>query len=981
MKKLICAAITFVLIFIFTILAFAEREEEGTVLAEGALNETVSYKIVNYGNEEKPSCTLFIEGSGAFEGLDNEGNPLKYQTRDKGIFAPYCDSIKKVEIGEGIEEIGSYGIAFLKKATELVIPKTLTTLGNASLQDMKDLKKITVRGEKAPEGYDFDLSYVTSIKNYAFSGCNSVRNIKLSDSLEGLLGKQTFSGCHLLEKLTVPAGVTVVGEECFKNCVSLYYVHFLGAPSIDSRAFSGSELAYIVGSDDKLYGEVKEKNLNWAGKNLIDIPFYPTEDVIAFGSCGSGLYWHLEENEFSTADSPKYDLLIKGNGTKLMFRTGKDSFTNFGSYKNTAIAPYFGGITRAYIEAENVSEIAGNFFTGMEKLVQVMLPCSLETLNGAVFEHCRGLESIYYVGNEPESGVFDLSTVKNISSYCFDGCEKMNSFIFSADLENDSIGTETFKGCTGLTVFTVPAQITSIEKNAFIGCENLVEVIFELDAKIDRRAFTDCNSLKSFRGLANSEAERFALDNDIEFLYPCDVAIRLVGSKKLLANIGVIAGQGLEDFSVLGSVCLFYTDPEGKEPYDMKTAITETTTLYALPILRNLSVFPIEGEGEKTKLSAHYSLSSSPENDIFKVVLAGAVASRDRGTSNALITRDMAFTYDIPFFGEGAKNEHSASLPASALLYSVSAVGFEDEEGQLIPERAGEKLFFRGYAVIENKKTGERFVSYTDMMGGSLYEKGKTFASEKISALDECEKTPLTKDEMLGTVERVSLGEISPLFSGTLEIKGGDFFREHLESYYSAEGDVPAIVKFDPDDYFELGVDEAQIRALAREIKEYSEAGGSVMLLLRPYNPANFSGSTTGGRLSEKDWTDLFNPVTPIGMAYYKNLGKCGMLLQFLKEEGVCVYLCLMPEVANESRWWSAPAEKGGDMTAVTKYYRAVWEMTVPYYNEKCALNNIIWVFEGGENADEYLPGMELVDIYGSEFESSEGKTRLSDLK
>ncbi len=977
MKKLVLSAVILALIFAFSYVIFAESE--GILLSEGALNETVSYKVINYGDEEKPSCTLFIEGSGSFYGLDNEGNELKYQNRANSVFAPYYDSIKKVEIGDGIEEIGSYGIAFLKNATELVVPKTLTAIGNAALQDMKALISIRVRGEKAPEGYDFDLGYVKSIKNYSFSGCNSVRSIKLSDSLEGLLGKQTFAHCYLLEKLTVPAGVTVVGEECFKNCSSLYFVHFLGSPTIDSRAFSGSELAYIVGSDEVLYGEAKEKNLNWGGANLTDIPFYPAEDVIAFGSAGNGLYWHLKENELSSKDSPKYDLFIKGNGTNLMFRTKNNSQTNFSSYKTTAIATYFGGITRAYIEAESVSEISGNFFTGMEKLEQIMLPYSLTKLNGAVFEHCRALTSLYYAGKEPENGVFDISSVKNISAYCFDGCSGMKTIVFSDELENEAIGVETFKGCTGLVSFTVPAVITSIEKNAFLNCENLTEVIFELDASIDRRAFSDCKSLKTFRGLANSNAEKFALENKIEFLYPCDVAIRLVGSKKLIANIGVIAGQGLEDFSVLGSVCLFYKDPEGNDPYDMKTAITETTTLYVLPILRSLSLFP--EVGEKTALRAHYSLSSSVENDIFKVIEAGALASRDRGTSNALLTRDMTFTYDVPFFGEGITEDSSAALPGSMLLYSVSSVGFEDESGGISSERACERLFFRGYAVIENKKTGEQFVSYTDMISGSLYETGKIFGSEEISSLEGCEKAPLTKDEMLEMVEKISLGEMPPLFRGELEIKDENFFRDHLESYYAAEGDVPAVIKFDVDDYFELGADEEQIRTLAREIKEYSEAGGSVVLILRPYNPANFGGSTTGGRLSEKDWQDLFDPITPVGMAYRRNLGKCGMLLQFLKEEGTCVYLCLMPEIASDNRWWSAASEKGGDMTAVIPHYRALWELTVPYYNEDCSLDNIIWVFEGGEDAGEYLPDMKFVDVCGSEFESSKGTTKLSEIK
>ena len=105
------------------------------------------------------------------------------------------------------------------------------------------------------------------------------------------------------------------------------------------------------------------------------------------------------------------------------------------------------------------------------------------------------------------------------------------------------------------------------------------------------------------------------------------------------------------------------------------------------------------------------------------------------------------------------------------------------------------------------------------------------------------------------------------------------------------------------------------------------------------------------------------------------------MLVQFLKEEGVTVFVSLLPDISTENRWWCAPSEKGGDVEEVKIRYRELWKMCADYMEKDCSLSNIIWIFEGGENGEDYYPGSDYADIYGSDFESSGGKLTLSMVK
>jgi hypothetical protein len=71
------------------------------------------------------------------------------------------------------------------------------------------------------------LNNVTSICNYTFSYCESLKEITIPDSVISI-GKDAFSYCESLKEITIPDSVISIGKDAFYNCNLLKQVIFKG---------------------------------------------------------------------------------------------------------------------------------------------------------------------------------------------------------------------------------------------------------------------------------------------------------------------------------------------------------------------------------------------------------------------------------------------------------------------------------------------------------------------------------------------------------------------------------------------------------------------------------------------------------------------------------------------------------------------------------------------------------------------------------
>ena len=109
----------------------------------------------------------------------------------------------------------------------LMIPNDVTSINDYTFYGCGSLKNVNIPNS------------VTSIGSGVFSGCSSLTSITIPNSVTSI-GSGVFSGCSSLTSITIPNSVTSIGDEVFSNCSSLESVTIPNSvTSIGYQAFGG----------------------------------------------------------------------------------------------------------------------------------------------------------------------------------------------------------------------------------------------------------------------------------------------------------------------------------------------------------------------------------------------------------------------------------------------------------------------------------------------------------------------------------------------------------------------------------------------------------------------------------------------------------------------------------------------------------------------------------------------------------------------
>jgi len=289
---------------------------------------------------------------------------------------------------------------------------------------------------------------VTAIQDSGFA-YTQISDVSLSSNLRAIAFR-AFQNCPSLASITIPAAVTMIGEEAFESCGLTAVSLPDGLETIGKNAFS--------------FNAFSSMSIPSTVKCL---------DSFAFYSCRKLTSITIPDSVTSLGISVfgKCQLLTKARLPR--------SLTSLPSF----IFEECSSLTDIVIPA-GVTSIDKDAFSYCTKLSTLELPSKLVHIEDGALSGCSGLISLTI----PE-------TVTSIGAAAFYGCSGLTSLDLPPGIE--TIENITFEKCSSLTRIGIPARVASINSEAFSGCLKLVRIDIKCPSPptLSADAFTNCTAL------------------------------------------------------------------------------------------------------------------------------------------------------------------------------------------------------------------------------------------------------------------------------------------------------------------------------------------------------------------------------------------------------------------------------------------------------------------------------------------------------
>ena len=399
----------------------------------------------------------------------------------------------------------------------VVYEGTVTGLGTRALNGTK------LTGITLPAG-------ITALGERAFTDCSKLATITFADGGAALtsIGDYAFAGCDPLTSFVIPNSVTTFGNYVFQSCDELATVTigtgitalgertFLNCKKLETVIFAGTPTLTTIG-----------KGAFYSCEALTAIEIPASVEII-----GSGAFNGCKELATITFAEGSKLTTIEGsafyNCKKLTSIDLPETLTTLGHKEIN------------YME-EEVEQ--GSVFSG-SGLTSLHLPTSLEHIYGGGHVANCPLTSLTmddtggwqdYLSPEGSNAIVSMSNrtlvigcaaTKNLDNLQYVGAEAFwgESQPFSLTLPPNvvRIGKRAFHLAEGLTAINIPINTNSIEEDCFSGTSLTTITLHDGVTEIKKQAFMGCENLKTVyigRYIKKIEENAFAMCPNVTDVY------------------------------------------------------------------------------------------------------------------------------------------------------------------------------------------------------------------------------------------------------------------------------------------------------------------------------------------------------------------------------------------------------------------------------------------------------------------------------
>ena len=336
--------------------------------------------------------------------------------------AQYCSgtiNIPETIIYEGktytVSSIGNHAFSSQEDLQGLIVPNTVTTIGDNAASKSQKLKLVNVA----------DNSKLVNIGNEAFKGCTSLARFTFEGSAPNMqsIDQSAFYGCSSLSRFVMPNSTHTIGNSAFRYCSSLTNITLSSSLNIiNEYAFGECGFSKIT-LPESLANIQAGAFINNSHLQEITLPaILQGLGSAAFENCPA-----LQSVKFlSTIET----MTIGKNAFNLcpalskVYITSMKSFaqTNFNNAKanpaNTShrICNIDGQEITDVILPEGTKYVNSNAFNGCTYIKSIVMPATMDHINDDIFMDCSALRHVYCAATDVPIfiGVNDPSTMNSV---------------------------------------------------------------------------------------------------------------------------------------------------------------------------------------------------------------------------------------------------------------------------------------------------------------------------------------------------------------------------------------------------------------------------------------------------------------------------------------------------------------------------------------------------------------------------------------